>query len=535
MMWVNKFRGTLIFIVLYFYLSGSFIAQFQIIPDTFKVSNWPAIHSFSYGVFDDRVFIFGGRIDGIHEKESGFERNKNNHKLFIWNPHESEVDSIDLSFLPDSLLDPLSAAGTSFIQKGQFLFIVGGYGQNSVGDFVTYPSLIVIDLEKASDATFWRNYLMQIIWQVKHEYFQVAGAQLGVIDDSFILCGGNYFEGKYSDNSGKVIQRYPDHAVHFNLEFSNERWKVQFGNIIKDEFNFHRRDYNMAPFVYKGGEEALMIFSGVFLINENRPFLNIARLNPGGYEDINNFSQRFANYHCAKIGMYSKLDDQMYQIFFGGMSEYYHDSLDQIQRDPRVPFTKTISSIERNNENEYHERVLKNRLPLFVGTNSEVILISEIPRIRHQSSIIDFDLISKDTTLIGYMFGGIWNPGQDPNPWSNNNAHETRANPYIISLKLIKENNPSFTVEGKSKIYSLIKDIYFDQLFNELVIIPIDELNHEYSFWVVDQKGTLNRHFKVEHSGNLNLNLGDLAIGSYTIYGSVDKTSFNSYKFIKLK
>lgn len=86
-------------------------------------------------------------MDGIHEKESGFQKSGANEKLYVWNTLSNHISNYDLSILPDSILLPLSATGTSFVQNENQLVIIGGYGQSESGIYDTYPSLIHIDLE----------------------------------------------------------------------------------------------------------------------------------------------------------------------------------------------------------------------------------------------------------------------------------------------------------------------------------------------------------------------------------------------------
>lgn len=61
--------------------------------------------------------------------------------------------------------------------------------------------------------------------------------------------------------------------------------------------------------------EKLMCFAGVFLVNENRPFMNLAAVNYNGYEDIPNFNQRFTNYTCPHVGFYSDIKNEMHKVF----------------------------------------------------------------------------------------------------------------------------------------------------------------------------------------------------------------------------
>lgn len=513
-------------------LSGQNNLFFKI--DTLKPKGWPAIHSFSYGSWDEKVYLIGGRKDGIHEKKSGFGRKENNRFLYIWDPVFNTLDSLDLGFIPDTLGDPLSAAGTSFVQKGQYLIIAGGYGENAALEFVTYPSLTVLDLSLLSDPGAWTEPGQALVRQIIHPRFAVAGGQLGVIDEIFYLAGGNKFEGRYDDNSGLVNQEYTDRVSLFELKITGDSVWVNPLREIKDEFNFHRRDFNMVPFVFEDGKAELMLFSGVFLINENRPFFNIARLNESGYSDISGFNHLLANYHCAKLGLYEKGANVMHQYFFGGMAEYAPDGTGLLVRDPLVPFVKTISSVVRKADGSYEERFQDTGLPGFFGTNSEFILMPHVPVLENQKTIVDLDKITTDSIFLGYIFGGIFNPGSEPNPWVKNRASSTLANPYLLKVSLVKGlvNSQRDFREGKAKSARL--NIY-EQAVQGQLRFRLDADNwKELSVWLIGPSGGLAHYQKFLKGDPMVLDLTEFPDGSYIIYSLLDGTHTGTEKFIKL-
>jgi len=500
--------------------------------DTIRVPNWPSIHSFTYGEWEGKVYMFGGRKNGIHEKKSGFERKTNNRQLFIWDPYKMEVDSIDLHFLPDSIIDHLSAAGTSFAQKNQFLYVIGGYGQNAQDSFVTFPSLLVIDLSQAHNLDIWKNDPPKVIRQVQNPNFAIAGGQMGLINDQFILVGGNQFTGKYDDNSVGVTQKYSDKAVSFNISISESNIEIFNWHEMVDEFNFHRRDYNLVPFYFGEDQLETMIFSGVFLVNVNRPFLNIARVNATNFEDIPNFSQLLANYHCAKLGFYEKESNTMRQWFFGGMAEYYINDSNLIISDPRVPFVNTVSSVTRNNANIYEETYQKIRLPGFFGTNSEVFIFSNIPKMKNEHKIINLDLLQDDSILLGYIFGGIYNPTSEPNPWAYDKAHLTIANPYLIKINyhLLTPNGNTTRNSAKSDFPKLN---IFPQPVNDYIRLNFENYTFNHiQLWLVNQTGQKVKYQTIIGESQPIVSIKDLPPGNYTLYIYLDNKFTYAQKLV---
>ncbi len=522
---------TFLFIAGWTFLSGQSNFYFQI--DTIRQKGWPAIHSFSYGTWDGTVFLVGGRKDGIHEKKSGFSRKENNRFLYMWKPSSGTIDSLELSFIPDSLGDALSAAGTSFVQQDQYLIIVGGYGENAQSEFVTYPSLVVLDLSRAADSIAWLDSLRPAARQLIHPRFAVAGGQLGILNGRFFLAGGNKFEGRYDDNSGLVKQEYTDKVSIFELNIGQDSVQFTLISEIKDEFNFHRRDFNMVPFIFEDGSTDLMLFSGVFLINENRPFFNIARLNESGYTDIPSFSHFLANYHCAKLGIFERGLNVMHQYFFGGMAEYAPDGSGSLIRDPLVPFVKTISSVVRKADGTYEERHQDVGMPGFLGTNSELILMPQVPVMEGDKAIIDLDKISSDSLLIGYIFGGIFNPTDEPNPWVKDRASATMANPYLLEVRMRKgplsyQTNPTGNKTVFPKI--MISEQPGGGRFN--VRVETEDWK-DLSVWLVGPDGSLAMHRLYSAGEDLALEMSGFPDGVYIVYSLLDGKYSGSQKVIK--
>ncbi|MBK9272441.1 MAG: hypothetical protein IPM48_12685 [Saprospiraceae bacterium] len=490
--------------------------------DTIRLINWPNIHSFSYGEWENEVYIFGGRKDGIHEKKSGFERQTNNFNLYIWNPSTQHIDSMDLRFLPDSLLDPLIAAATNFYQKDNFLLIIGGYGQNRLDSFLTYASLIVVDLAKAKKLSNWSDTSSRVIRQLIHPDFAIAGGQLIMINDAFLLVGGHQFYGIYDDNSGAIVQHYLNKASSFKLKFEGNDIIINDWFDLIDEFNFHRRDFNLVPFIFEDGILESMVFSGVFLVNENRPFLNIARLNSNRFVDIQDFRQLLANYHCAKLGIYERGANIMQQWFFGGMAEYFIDENAQVIQDPKVPFVKTVSSIVRLPDGSYFEKYQQTGLPGYFGTNSEIYILPHIKRTNESSKIIELDSIQTDSIDIAILFGGIYNPTTDPNPWSNNKASTTAANSYIVKIKLRKSiHNQTQSGNTRNEKFPIFN--FYPQPAKENLFLDFADYGWKnISVCLIDQQGLQIQNYTFNAGDKLEIPLKDVKPGIITAYVLLD-------------
>ncbi|MBK9014381.1 MAG: hypothetical protein IPM82_09985 [Saprospiraceae bacterium] len=181
-----------------------------------------------------------------------------------------------------------------------------------------------------------------------------------MLADTFYLVGGHRFEGHYSANAGSSnVQVYANAIRSLRCSTTVLAGRVDHKSEVKDELNLHRRDYNLVPQIFENGESGISAFSGVFQPGlALLPFLNAVEIRPSGHAPVNGFSQFMANYHCAKLPLFSASQNEMHTLFFGGMSQYYLNENDSLIKDNRVPFVKTVSRVSRLADGSYEEVAL---------------------------------------------------------------------------------------------------------------------------------------------------------------------------------
>ena len=99
--------------------------------------------------------ILGGRIDGLHKRRpfEAFKQNENNTNAFVIDPLKNKTWSIPLNTLPSLIFEQLQSTNQEFHQRGNILYIIGGYGYSeSKGDHITYPNLTAIDVDGLANA-----------------------------------------------------------------------------------------------------------------------------------------------------------------------------------------------------------------------------------------------------------------------------------------------------------------------------------------------------------------------------------------------
>lgn len=536
---VKSYALEIIFKVLFFYISlfagiNSILAQesfpFSLYLDTSRIDPNCQLHSFAYGRIENQLYFFGGRKDGIHGKESGFESSGSNNNLIIYDLITKSANLIPLSDLDQSLFEPLTSSSTNFCQKDDKLYIIGGYSQNSKKIYLTHSSLIQVDLPLLKQLIKSKQPIKSAFQQYISDTFAIAGGQLKYINGNFYLAGGHRFDGAYSQDARKYRQEYTDCCWVFKIYTdSSGIIKVSFISKIFDELNFHRRDFNLCPIITSDGKIEPVAFSGVFMVNDARPFFNISSIQESGFTDINNFNQQLANYQCAHIGLYSAKNKKMNELFFGGMAEFYFNSKSELVRDPLVPFVKTISRVEADHEGNYTEYALSSEMPGFIGTNSEFILNSSIPIISDE--IIHQDSILSDTSLLGWIVGGLVNHSAKANPWQDSTIEFTSANPFITEVRLVRKapnSNRDYVLRN-----TFTKVNYFPNPVNDEIFIQMDEMVESINLWILDASGKIVKKPSHKNSKSFYIDLHDLPNGVYHCYYALTGRGTGKFEFVK--
>ena len=118
----NRYFVLLIFIL----LTNLNFAQvkFNFKFDTFTLKEWPGVHSFSYGEWKDTLWIFGGRVDGLHGKEEGFNYKNSNRNIYSFQVGQLSAIQWDFKVMDPRILKILNSANSQYVQEGNKLYIM---------------------------------------------------------------------------------------------------------------------------------------------------------------------------------------------------------------------------------------------------------------------------------------------------------------------------------------------------------------------------------------------------------------------------
>jgi hypothetical protein len=527
----------LTFLIINFVLSQD---QFTVQIEPLIVANAPSLHSYSWGkTSDGKWIIIGGRKDGLHQIQpsASFLENDNNKSVYVIDPVSNQSWSSSLNVLQASMFEQLQSTNQAFIQRENTLYIIGGYGYSiTQNDHITYANLTAIDANGLASAVINGTSITSFFRQITNSNFAVTGGQLGLLNNLFYLCGGQYFKGRYNpqdpNNGPGFIQNYTDEIRTFEVNDDGINLSIINYSVQNDTNNLHRRDYNMASQIFPDGTEGFTMFSGVFQHTANLPWLNTVDVTASGYAVNNTFNQYLSQYHSAKIPIYDIANNIMHTLFFGGISQYKLDASDNLIQDDNVPFVKTISKVSRFIDGSMMESSLDIEMPTFLGSGSEFIPLENNTNYL-ANKILDINNLQEGVTLVGYIFGGI--ESSQENIFFINDGTQSNASNLVFKVFINKASLGVEEVElTLDTIYHLkvypnpSKDVFSVEVF-----IPNSE---ESILEVYDLLGKKVKSIKIEKSIGLKtipLDLTKMVSGKYFLVFKNNSKSIEK-KIIKL-
>lgn len=415
-------------------------APFQVLIEPLNISGLGGLQAYAFGQHNGKWLIIGGRLDGLHRRQpfAAFDIAGHNNQLIVVDPIAQQKWTAPLSSLPTSMQEQLSSTNMEFHQQGDYLYLAGGYGYSATSaDHITYPYLSAVKVSGVINAIIASTAITSYFRQITDTMFAVTGGSLKKINNTFYLTGGNKFMGRYNPmgpTSGPgYVQIYTNAVRKFKISDDGVTLTVSHLPSHIDATNLHRRDYNVVPQILSTGAEALTAFSGVFQASVDLPFLNSVTIDSTSFYVNPTFSQYYNHYHCAHIPIYSSSSNEMHSLFFGGIAQYY-DSVGVLVQDNNVPFVKTIARVTRNASGVMSEYKLPIEMPSLLGAGSEFIPIKTLPH--YNNEVFKFDDFTDDTTLVGYIYGGISSTGS--NVFFVNTGVESVASSQIFKVYIIK-------------------------------------------------------------------------------------------------
>ena len=432
---------------------------FNVYIEPMNVPGLGGLQAYAFGQDNGKWLIIGGRLDGLHRRQpfAAFDVAGNNNELIVIDPATQQKWTAPISALPVSLQEQLSSTNIEFHQEGNYLYMIGGYGYNAAtAARKTFENLTAIDVPALINAVINGTAITSYFRQISDAQFAVTGGHLKKINGTFYLIGGNKFDGNYNPMGNPTYtQVYTDAIRKFNLTDNGTTITINYLPTITDATNLHRRDYNAVQQILPNGAEGITVFSGVFQPTVDLPFLNSVTIDSLGYAVNNSFQQYYNHYHCATLPIYSAISNEMHNVFFGGIAQYY-DSLGILVQDNNVPFVKTIARVTRNSAGTMAEYKLPIEMPSLLGAGSEFIPIANVPQ--YNNEVFKLDDFTADSTLVGYIYGGISSSAK--NIFFTNTGAQSTASSQIFKVYVIKKNTVGIDDLNEQSIGSLKMQVY---------------------------------------------------------------------------
>jgi hypothetical protein len=498
---------------------------FNLVIEPVSIPELGGLQSFAFGQADGKWLLVGGRLDGLHRRQpwASFDLAGHNNQLIVVDPSTLQKWTAPLSSLPTSMREQLSSTNMNFYQEGDYLYCIGGYGYSATeGDHTTFPFLTAIHVPNVIDGIINNSGIEDFFQQVTDPEFQVTGGKLNRINDVFHLLGGQKFLGRYNPmNNPTFTQEYTNEIRRFTI--NNDGQSIQINHLpsFTDAENLHRRDYNAEPQILQNGEEGITMFSGVFQQTVDLPFLNSVTVDSDNYYVNESFQQFYNHYHCAVIPLYSLSTNEMHTVFFGGIAQYY-DNEGVLVQDNEVPFVKTIARVTRDADGNMAEYKLPQEMPTYLGAGSEFIPIEDIPR--YSNKVLKLDEIQEESTLIGYIFGGI-NSTEANIFWINDGTQSSASNQIFkvyLTNSVLSDSGHELNEQSNGSL--------------QMVVYP----NPNDGYFKVEYylKETQNIRLRVEDASGKTIHqkvLGNQVVGKNTYEYTLNPETFTGIFFVSIE
>jgi hypothetical protein len=393
----------------------------------------PSLQSYSAGHYGSYLVFVGGRSSGLHnfttDPFQNFPPSAQNRRIWVVDTTSWQVwsRSIYNSGLGLDQGDQLAAFAAQSIQKGNTLYIAGGYGYSRKRKrFETFSALTAMDLPaiiKWVRQPDQSPLLPTLIRQTQNDVLQVTGGQMSLLDGRAVIAFGQNFAGGYGDP--KAVQTYTGQIRSFLIVDNGKTLgitSIRRRPYTPDLVNFRRRDYPLGTFL-DGHEKNAVVLAGVFTPS-NGAYTVPVEVDPAGIpsqanpEASSTFKQGMNIYDCAVLGIYDGAKKTSHNVLFGGITYItYNWQTKKFVADDEFPFTNQVTNVARDAQGRYKQYLLPTTFPKVSGPDVAQYLFGAEARVflKQGTPVVADDMLNLDvlrakpgaSNVIGWIFGGI--------------------------------------------------------------------------------------------------------------------------------
>lgn len=404
-----------------------------------SISGFAGLHSFAGARFEGKWLLVGGRTDGLHRRQpfASFATSGNNTNLIVIDPESKQSWSASVNDLPIAIAEQLQSTNMQFIQRGNTLYLIGGYGfSKTAGNHVTHNKLTAVKVDCLIPAVQKGTATSACFRQISDPMFAVTGGQIGRIGETYYLVGGQKFDGRYNpmgpDHGPGFSQQYSEQIRKFRIIDDKANLSISKGDLVTDKDLLHRRDFNMLPQIFPNDQVGFTVFSGVFQPTANIPFTDTVNILSEKHRVEGAFTQYLNHYHSAKVALFDAANKRMNNVFFGGMSQF-EESAGTLTKNDDVPFTKVIGNVTRDKDGKMSETKIGD-MPGFLGASAEFFPDPKLPM--YEGEIIKLNELKGDRVLLGYIVGGLLSSRKSI--FFSNSGAESEASKMVFRVWLLR-------------------------------------------------------------------------------------------------
>ena len=147
------------------------------------------------------------------------------------------------------------------------------------------------------------------------------------------------------------------------------------------------------------------------------------------------------NYVSATAELFSEDKEMMYSILFGGITYGYFEG-QEFTTDSEFPFTNQVTTVQVDKDMNFTQFIMENEYPLIqcelyndnsplrFGAGALFIPNDRLPA--YQNGVLAYDNFIDDTTVIGYIIGGIYSAVGN----TTDQNVQTAASPFIFKVSM---------------------------------------------------------------------------------------------------